>query len=146
MKTHRRAPKGNSPNSTGKLSSETRMAAPQLMCRDVPRYAVPPPPTPTHTRQAPVRRPTPDARRPAGGGIDYVAPGNFIRTDLVPSVAKYAIAQTSRGGYDDAIIYTTTGSYLYVGVQDAVYGSTLLDSGWYSNNKPMSSVDWFGRK
>ncbi|MBI5531187.1 MAG: hypothetical protein HY898_00625 [Deltaproteobacteria bacterium] len=80
------------------------------------------------------------------GGTDYVGPGNFIRTDLVPTVAKYAVAQTSRGGFDDAIIYTTTGSYLYVGVQDAVYGPTLLDSGWYSNNMPMSSVDWFGRK
>jgi hypothetical protein len=72
--------------------------------------------------------------------------GSWTRSDLYPGVAKYVVGNVLRGSFDDLVITTSAGSFVYAG-QPTVGGQrTFIANAWANWTAPysISQAEWFG--
>ncbi|HQP33715.1 MAG TPA: VCBS repeat-containing protein [Polyangiaceae bacterium] len=74
--------------------------------------------------------------------------GDWARADLYPGTAMYEVADVLRGAFDDLLIITAVGSFIYAGQPTTSSGDrTFIPNAWadYSSQFAISQAQWFGR-
>jgi len=67
------------------------------------------------------------------------AAGNWVRTDLYSGVAKYVVGNVLRGSFDDLVITTSAGSFVYAGQPTTVAGQrTFIADAWAIRTAPIT--------
>ncbi len=78
-------------------------------------------------------------------------PFDWSRSDLVPGYTRYAVADLVRGSFDDLMISTSSGSFLYAGKprssQAPFFQATFSPNAWssYAAEFILANAAWFGR-
>jgi len=67
----------------------------------------------------------------------------WYRTDLVPSNTRHVVSDFIRGGRDDVMFFTTSGSWLYAGTKAPTY---LTENVWSTGSLAYPNIEWFGRR
>jgi hypothetical protein len=73
--------------------------------------------------------------------------GDWYRPDLTPGAVQYVVGDLTRGAYDDLMLITSLGSFLYAGQPPQAGARTLAENVWtdWTSQFSSSQARWSGR-